>query len=88
MIKIALIFALGVLPFNNVNIEHPKTETKNLSEWVYWDAFSNTFNETADYWQAESAALEAQNLAEERTDIDEFLATVKKKEENKTICKL
>lgn len=69
----------------NRNVE---PEVADLKEWVYWDAFSNTFNETGDYWKAESAALEAERVAEERTEIDEFLMEVKHKEASQKICKI
>ena len=90
MYKLVLIFALGLISHNNVtnNNVNVEPETAELREWAYWDAFSNTFNETADYWEAESAALEAEKVASERTDIDVFLKEVKKREESNKICKI
>ena len=90
MYKVVLILTLGLLSFNNVTSTSPELEpeTEELREWVYWNAFSNTFNETADYWEAESAALEAERVAEERTDIEEFLHDVNLKEAKQDICKL
>lgn len=89
MFKLVLIFAIGAMSYNQVEAKvNVEPETQDLKEWVYWDAFSNTFNETADFWKAESAALEAQRMAEERTDIDKFLMDVKHKEESKKICKI
>lgn len=90
MYKIVLIFALGLISHFNVTTteNHVEPEALELQEWAYWDAFSNTFNETADYWQAESAALEAEKIAEERTNIDQFLKKIQKKEEAENICKI
>ena len=83
MYKLVLIFALGLISYYNVNTDNSEIESKELKEWVYWDAFSNKFNETADYWQAESAALEAEKIATERTDIEDFLKEIERKEEVK-----
>ena len=87
MYKVVLIFALGLLSYNKTTPTNPESETNEIHQWVYWDAFSNTFNETADYWEAESAALEAEKLAEDRTDIKEFLENIEQKEENHQTCK-
>jgi hypothetical protein len=90
MYKIVLIFALGLI--SQFNVDNAKNnvepEALELQEWAYWDAFSNTFNETADYWKAESAGLEAEKIAEERTNIDEFLKDIDKKEKSDSICKI
>lgn len=90
MYKIVLIFAVGLISQFNVTTTEKNVEPEalELSEWAYWDAFSNTFNETADYWKAESAGLEAEKIAEERTNIDQFLKDVKKKEKTDSICKI
>jgi hypothetical protein len=89
MYKIVLIFALGLISHFNVNTDNKiEPEALELREWVYWNAFSNTFNETADYWKAESAALEAEKIAEERTNIDEFLKEIDRKEKTDSICKI
>ena len=90
MYKIVLIFAIGLISQINVTTteNHVEPEALELHEWAYWDAFSNTFNETADYWKAESAALEAEKIAEERTDIEQFLNEIEKKEEAVDICKI
>jgi len=73
MYKVVLIFVLGLLSYNNVNTTNAEPETEQLHEWAYWNAFSKTFNETADYWKAESAALEAEKLSKDRTNIEAFL---------------
>jgi len=90
MYKIVLIFAIGLITqFNATTTEkNVEPEALELKEWAYWDAFSNTFNETADYWKAESAALEAEKIADERTNIEQFLKDIKKKEEAEDICKI
>ena len=88
MYKVVLIFALGLLSYNNLDITNVEPETEALQEWAYWNAFSQTFNETADYWKAESAALEAEKIAEDRTEIEEFLKRIEEKETNQNICKL
>jgi hypothetical protein len=88
MYKVVLIFALGLLSYSNVTSPTIEPETEALHEWAYWNAFSKTFNETSDYWKAESAALEAEKLAEDSTGIAEFLEDIKEKEEAKDICKL
>ena len=87
MYKVILIFALGLLSYNTEIEPNLEPEAKELREWEYWNAFSNTFNETADYWEAESAALEAERLAEERTDVEDFLCEVQIKEEKHNKCK-
>jgi hypothetical protein len=89
MFKLVLIFAIGVMSHNQVEAKvNVEPETKDLKEWVYWNAFSKTFNETADFWKAESAALEAEKLAEERTNVEQFLKDIQKKEESDKICKI
>ena len=82
MYKAVLLFILSLLSTSTETTTTPNhdSETKELREWVYWDAFSNTFNDTADYWKAESAALEAEMIAENRTGVEKFLEEVKKKE--------
>jgi len=89
MYKIVLIFALGLITQYNVTSDkNVEPEALELREWAYWNAFSSTFNETADYWKAESAALEAEKIAEERTNIDQFLKEIEKKEKTDSICKI
>lgn len=74
MYKIILIFAIGVLTQNEILSKTSKTESEELQEWVYWNAFSQTFNETADYWKAESAALKAEDEVRDIVDSDKWLA--------------
>ncbi|MBS3738076.1 hypothetical protein [Mesohalobacter halotolerans] len=86
MYNIILIFAIGVMSQNEILSNTNDTETKDLKEWVYWNAFSQTFNKTADYWQAESAALEAEDNASDVVEAEEWLAEiegVKKEKHNK-----
>ncbi|NBC56743.1 MAG: hypothetical protein GVY05_00425 [Bacteroidetes bacterium] len=86
MYNIILIFAIGVMTQNEILSNTNDTETKDLKEWVYWNAFSQTFNKTADYWQAESAALEAEDKASDVVEAEEWLAEiedVKKEKHNK-----
>ena len=87
MYKVILIFAFGLLSYNNEPLSSVVPESEEVHEWEYWNAFSNTFNETADYWEAESAALEAERVAEERIDVEEFLRDVQLKEEKHNKCK-
>jgi len=79
MFKLVLILVLGLLSYNT-DTTSTEPETEDLHEWAYWNAFSETFNETADYWKAESAAMEAERIAEDRTGIAEFLKDITEKE--------
>ena len=88
MYKLVLIFALALISQNAVTSDNVEPDTAELKEWVYWDAFSQTFNETADYWKAESAALEAQEFADDRTDVDQFLREIEEKEEIQKDCEI
>ncbi|RRO22136.1 hypothetical protein [Flavobacteriaceae bacterium 14752] len=81
MYKLVLIFAFSVvITQNEILSDNVKTETEELQEWVYWNAFSKTFNETADFWKAESAALEAESKANEIVEAEEWLAKIENKE--------
>ena len=75
MYKLVLILLFAVVSFNNTDAM-PKEKTlekEEICQWEYWNAFSNTFNKTADFWASESAALEAEEIAEERTGVEEWL---------------
>ena len=76
MYKVVLILALGLFSYDNPTSTDIQPETQELCNWVYWDAFSHTFNKTANYWKAESAALEAEKLADSRTGTEEFLKAI------------
>lgn len=81
MYKLVLIFAISLMTQNEILPNTVDSETEELCEWVYWDAFSQTFNETSDFWKAESAALEAESIAKDRTEVEEWLDEIEKKEE-------
>ena len=84
MYNIILIFAIGVLTQNEVlSNTNNDCESKDLKEWVYWNAFSQTFNKTADYWKAESAALEAEDKANETIETEEWLAEIEETKKEK-----
>ncbi len=80
MYKLVLIFAFSVITQNEILSNNVKTEIEELQEWVYWNAFSTTFNETADFWKAESAALKAESKALEIVKAEEWLAKIENKE--------
>lgn len=64
------------------NIEGDKTE--DVLEWVYWNTFSETFIETSDVLKAESAALDAEDKAEEVVNAEEWLAEIQSSESSKS----
>lgn len=72
--KLILLFILANLTQNNFSSDLEKDQAKEVQEYEYWRTFSKTFEETADFWQAESAALEAEEIAEDRTEITAWLA--------------
>lgn len=71
--KLVLFFVLATLTQNEMRSNSAENQTEKLREYVYWDAFSEVFNKTADYWKAESAALEAESIAEGKTGVDTWL---------------
>lgn len=75
MYKLILLFVILFVSNTdvNANTEVKPSEKEDLCQFEYWNAFSQTFNKTADYWEAESAALEAEDKAENRTGIEEWL---------------
>lgn len=77
MYKLVLLFVILFATQNDVNAntkENPKEkENEELCDWEYWNAFSQTFNQTADYKEAESAALEAKSEAKDKTGLEEWL---------------
>ncbi len=81
MYKLVLILIVLFTSQNNLNANssHEPSETDELCQWEYWNAFSESFNKTADFWEAESAALEAEELAEDRTEVEEWLKKHKQK---------
>jgi len=71
--KLVLFFVLATLTQNEMRSNPAENEAKEVREYVYWDAFSEVFHKTADYWKAESAALEAESIATSKTGVDEWL---------------
>jgi hypothetical protein len=71
--KLILLFILANLTQNQLNSE-TKDDQEEVKSFAYWNTFSETFEKTADFWQAESAALEAEEIAEERTGVEEWLS--------------
>lgn len=74
MEKLIILFILASLSQNQINSNDADNQAEEVQEFVYWEAFSETFDKTADYWKAESEALKAENIAEERTGIEEWLS--------------
>lgn len=72
--KLIIFFLLVSLTQNEIISNKANAETDEVSTYEYWSTFSETFEETADYWQAESAALEAESIAEDRINVKEWLA--------------
>lgn len=88
MYKLVLILILAVISYSNTDAmpKEKPLEKEQVCQWEYWNAFSITFNETANYWAAESAALEAEHIANERTGVEEWLdeyASNQKQEKSK-----
>lgn len=75
-----LILFISILIMTGQSIKANNTDTDKESnailEWVYWDAFSETFIKTADKLKAESAALEAENEAEKIVNAEEWLKDI------------
>jgi len=74
MTKLILMLMIANLTQNSMNFDHEDQQTEEVIEFVYWDTFSKTFKETGDYWEAESAALEAENRVKDRINVEEWLA--------------
>jgi hypothetical protein len=72
--KLVLLFILANLAQNHLNFENTSNQAEEVREFAYWNTFSETFEKTADFWEAESAALEAESIAEDRTGVEEWLA--------------
>jgi hypothetical protein len=86
MYKLVLILIVLFATHTNINAnpsEKP-SDINEISQWEYWNAFSQNFNKTGNYWEAESAALEAEETAENRTGLQEWLEL--NKEENTNSC--
>ena len=75
MYKLILILIVLFASHTNINANSSEkpSESEELCEWEYWNAFSQTFNKTDNYWEAESAALEAEEEAKNRTGVKEWL---------------
>jgi hypothetical protein len=71
--KLMLFFALVTLTQSEMRSSSTENQAEEIREYVYWDAFSSVFNKTADYWKAESAALEAESIAASKTGVDTWL---------------
>lgn len=84
MEKLVLFITLLLLTQQNIvasNIEESQEE--DVLEWVYWNTFSETFIETSDVLKAESAALDAEDRAEEVVNAEEWLAEINSQESSK-----
>lgn len=73
MEKLVLFFVLAALTQNEMRSNPAEEQAEEVKEYVYWNAFSEVFNKTADYRKAESAALEAESIAAGKTDVDTWL---------------
>jgi hypothetical protein len=84
MYKLVLIIIFAVVSYYDTDAmpKEKPLEKEEICQWEYWNAFSKTFNKTADFWASESAALEAEEMAEERTGIEEWLEEFAPKKEN------
>jgi len=72
--KLVIFYLLVSLAQNEIVSTQAKTQTEDVSTYEYWSTFSETFEKTADYWEAESAGLEAESKADSRTGVEEWLA--------------
>jgi hypothetical protein len=72
--KLVLFFVLASFTHSEVKPNVVSDQAEEVREFVYWDAFSKVFNQTADFWKAESAALEAESIATSKTGVDSWLA--------------
>jgi len=71
--KLVLFIVLASLTQSEMRPNIVDNQAEEVREYVYWDAFSKVFNQTADYWKAESAALEAESIAKSQTGVDSWL---------------
>lgn len=71
--KLVILFVLMNLIHTEINSNKDKTQAQEVREYEYLTTFSETYSETADYWKAESAGLEAESKAKDRTNIKEWL---------------
>jgi len=74
--KLVIFFLLVNLAQNEANTTKNTDQVNDLKEYVYWNTFSKIYEKTANFWQAESEALEAESIADDRTGIEEWLAEV------------
>jgi len=72
--KLVIFFLLVNLAQNEIISSKVNTDTDDVSTYEYWSTFSETFENTADYWKSESKALEAESIAEDRTNLDKWLS--------------
>jgi hypothetical protein len=72
--KLVLLFILANMAQNQMSSDVNINQAEEVREYAYWDNFSETFEKTADFWKAESAALEAESIASDRTGLDEWLS--------------
>jgi hypothetical protein len=87
--KLVIFYLLVSLAQNEIVSNQAKAQTDDVSTYEYWSTFSETFEKTADYWEAESAALEAESKATDRTNVKEWLEDNKsnlEKKKSKTQC--
>ena len=84
MYKLVLIFIIALTSYNNTDAmpKEKPLEKEEICQWEYWNAFSKTFNKTSDYWASESAALEAEEIAEQRTGVEEWMQVYAPKTED------
>jgi hypothetical protein len=73
MEKLVLFFVLASLGFSEMRSNIVENQAEEVREFAYWEAFSQVFNKTADYWKAESAALSAESIATNRTGVESWL---------------
>jgi len=71
--KLVLLFVLASLTQSEMKLNSAENQSEEVREYVYWNTFSKVFNKTADYWKAESAALEAESIAAGKTGVDSWL---------------
>lgn len=80
MTKLVLFIALLTMTQQSITANNLDNESKDTLEWVYWNTFSETFIKTSDVLKSESAALEAEDEAEEIINTEQWLAEIDKQE--------
>lgn len=87
--KLIIFFLLVSLTQNEIISSKVNPQIDDVAKYEYWSTFSETFDKTADFWKAESKALEAESIAEDRTGVKEWLVDNKNKlieKESKKQC--